>query len=177
MAEVVVKKGEELLRTDVGRSVRGLVIRAKAHPSIEQWFQEKTSGNDPIPISNYKRLWTPMPEYPELIVYQPLPRGLSGVHPLHSGGYYTISAPGAAMLVEQEGAIGGAGTAVNLSFLRLRGISENLGIAFSIKGTYEEKEVRDIAEKVQRAMKRFYIDHMRPVGVTIQLITSEATYV
>src|SRR4051812_27742418 len=152
MADVIVKKGETILQARVKRSSRGLVIQAKAHPMIEEFFRDRAGKQEPLPINNYGRGWTRMPEYPELLVYHD-PAG--GSSPFASwkptGGdekcYFALHQPGHPLLIDVKA----PGDGINMAFLRLVGISEGMGIAFSQKGVYTEEEVKRIAMRIQQA--------------------------
>lgn len=175
--EIIVKKGETILQARIQRSSRGLVVRAKTHSCIEKFFQERSKGLDPLAVNNWNRLWNKMPEYPDLKVYQE-PDQLSVFNQILNVGdaFYTLNSPGGGLLIDPTSR-GIKFNCVNMSFLRCQGISENLGVAFSIKGAFTEEEVRKIGTLVQTAAKRFYLDYLRPVDLQITMTTQEASYV
>ncbi len=182
MADIIVQKGETILNARVVRSSRGLVIKAKAHPCIEEFFRDRAKGQEAIAVTNWGRAWTKMPEYPELFIY-PDQEANNGVGPFirhialgSMDGYYSLTWPGKDLLMDTTGR-GTNFDSINMGFLRCKGISENMGIAFSIKGAFTSSEVNSIAQKIQVAAKRFYLEYLRPVDVQIIMTTQEATVV
>lgn len=171
-AEIVVKKGETLLQASVKRSGRGMVIQAKAHPCIEEFFRERAGKNPPIGITQFGRLWTKMPEFPDLSIYPDNDPNMQKNFLIPSGGYYSIYTPGREMLIDT----GGVAATVNLGFLRLVGISEGIGVSFAIKGVFTEGEIRKTGDMINHACKRFYLDHLRPVNIQITMSIQEVSY-
>jgi hypothetical protein len=175
MAEIIVKKGETILQCEVKRFSRGLVVTAKAHPSVEAYFQEGANGTPPLAVGNYGRNWSIMPGFPDLTILSVGPEFGRPILMPNGEDYYVISQPGQLMLTDPNGT--GRNNTINISFLRCEGISRDLGVSFSIKGLYTEKQVREIAQRINEATKRFYVDFMRPIGVVITLTTQEASFV
>ena len=58
---------------------------------------------------------------------------------------------------------------VNLSFLRLIGVSEGAGVSFGLKGVYSLDGLRDLRDRLGAHAKRFYIDYIRPVDLSVQV--------
>lgn len=175
--DLIVKKGETILQARVMRSSRGLVITAKAHPSIEEFFQERAGNLGSIGVANWGRQWVKLPHAEDLMVHQE-PDPTSPINKPYvpvGDGFYTLSQPGNPILLDPQGR--GTFNCINMSFLRLVGISKDLGIGFSIKGVLTEKEVDNISQQIQKAAKRIYLDYLRPVDVMITMSASEASYV
>lgn len=62
---------------------------------------------------------------------------------------------------------------VNLSWLRLAGISRPEGITFKIKGIYSPSKIIEMSEVLRDAFKDFYEDHLMDVSVE-QIIYTES---
>lgn len=161
--EIVLKRGETILQSRFRRGAKGLRVWFKTHPSIEDIMRSwaETVGGQPV-IGNtntYGRYWIGASPLPFYVVQEG-----RGSFPF-SGGLYRLDSPGQPLLDQNE--------VVNLSFLRLVGISENAGVEFTIAGVYSEPEAKRIQQLIGQASKRFYADYLLPVDLELTLSSQE----
>lgn len=175
MDDVKIEKGESILNAQIRRSVSGLTVTAKASRVIEDYFKEHARGGRVRAAAEWDRSWIKERDYPDLLIY-PITEDSPFARTLQAGEFsYTLAAPGSGLLLAPNAP--GRAESLNLSWIRLVGISQEAGIRFSIKGVFTEKQTRQITERTQQAVKRFFLDYLRPVNVTILLTTQEASHV
>lgn len=161
----VIKSGEIIIQTRLQRNSDGLTIECRAHPRIEDFF--RAQSNDSSPVGNYGRHW---------ISKEPL-RVHSPIMPLDyirldDGNYVTADRVGQPIMEGRER----PNDTINLSFLRLVGISEGSGIRFGLKGVYSLDALKKLKEQLQQAERRFYLEFMRPIDMTITMSGQEVHY-
>jgi hypothetical protein len=167
------KRGETVLQMSLGRGPKGLKVKVKAHNLIESLMQnwaprakmrEGQTEADPliVPVSSYDRYWTPIGEG-DLLTYAV--GEVSGPFP-YANGQYSLAAFGQPLRLERSDTI-------NLSFLRLVGISSGSGVGFYVNGIYSLPEARKIKESIEMAAVRFYTDYLLPVNLELSLMTQE----
>jgi hypothetical protein len=171
--DIIVKKGEQLLTARLRRSSRGITLHAKAHSSIEEYFSSMSKA-EPLHVNNWQRgIWNKFGEYPELLVYGIDDKTASAKTSIGTiPGSFSVAYPGFQLLLDQ----GTKSPTINMSWLRLKGISSDLGVAFSIKGAFTSDEVNNLSEMVYHSMKRFYLEYLKPVDVTITMSKQENLY-
>ena len=159
---VVVKRGERVLEAKLGRSTKGLRIQAKAHGSIEDLFKSWGSGSREA-VSDYGRHWS-SPDGVILQAWSIRPdvadqtfRSPSGTYQLNALGRAVVSAEGE----------------LNMSFLRLVGISEGAGLRIDVTGVFSYQELIALQQKIHDAARQFYVDYLLPVDLTIVMSTEE----
>lgn len=159
----VVKGGEVCIDFSLERSSEGLKGIIKAHPRVEE-FMKNLSGGDLVQVGTVNRYW--------------VPTKTSGV-PLNAYGLntkidtfgaqdmdFTIDRLGAPLL---EAIPDYRKERINLSFLRLVGISEGAGVSFNIKGVYSKELVTKMLDGIGIGLRKFYIDFIRPMNVNVQI--------
>lgn len=82
-------------------------------------------------------------------------------------GEYTIDRLGHPLIEYPDGS---SRPRVNLSFLRLVGASE-AGVEFYLKGVYSKDAVTKMLEVLGTGLRRFYIDFIRPMNMSVQIST------
>jgi hypothetical protein len=146
----------------------GLIVEAKIHPLVEETIAS-FGGGDTVDVRTTGRHWTSGDKNNPLLAYDLTSPAVSGV--LGSGkDLYLLDAPGQPLLGDGQRT---SNEVVNLSFLRLKGLSEGAGMKFFVRGVFTLEQVRNIADKVQNASRSFYVSYMKPVGVTIMVSTQE----
>lgn len=174
----VIKRGETCLITTFSRTALGLGIRVKAHAAVELFMRGLAEPDaPPIEVSVVDRYWVPTSTKNPLLAYrisQALP---SMVQP---SGYplFTLDRLGRPLLDDREadGPSNARDTPVNLSYLRLIGISEGAGVTFNLKGVYSLEELRKMEERVAHAQQQFYINYIRPVNLSVIISTQEVQF-
>lgn len=157
----MMKKGETVTRVRFQRSSVGLKITCWAHPQVEELMRSWGSG-EIQPIDVHGRMW-----------YIKKGHELRGVYHLGSnpgvcpfdGGYYRIDRAGQPFIC-------GEGE-VNLSFMRIAGVSEGEGVTFEVKGVHELDKIRSLAESIKMATRRFYINYLKPIDLHVMVSTQE----
>ena len=154
----VKKSGENLLYFNLRRSFNGLTIKCKACPAVENMFRE-LSNDEALDLREYGTAWVPVGHPIQIYNFtqhnttRPVSYTLSDIHgpPLQS------VRPGLDL--------------VNLSFLRMVGISEGDGITFTLKGVFELEELKRIYDGIIEAAPKFYNDMLKPVDMHIMVST------
>lgn len=169
--QITVKKGEVLLQIGLKRHQHGLLVTAKAHPSIEEMFRT-FSGGETAPANSHARLWARAkadgPALPQLYSCGAMP-GAGGTM-RWANGFYRIDAGGSALW--QPGT-DGRNDIVNLAFLRFVGISQDLGVSFVVKGVFSSEAVQKLAQGLQGATKQLYLEYLKPVDMVITMSMME----
>lgn len=170
----VVKRGETVIITTLSRSARGLTVRCKAHPNVELFMKGLSEPDTPpVEVGVADRYWLPPPgSKTPLLAYRlsqnlESPRGVSGA-PLFV--FDKLARP----LIDQEGdEMPHRDQPVNLSYLRLVGISEGMGVTFDIRGIYDLTLLESMLEKIKHAQQQFYVQYIRPVNLSVIVSTHE----
>jgi hypothetical protein len=163
------KGGETCIQVTLARNGEGLRVSAKVHPRVEEFMRILNNGNVQD-IRTYSRLWTP-PSGSELTAYTG-GKVTGGSFVLEDGSQYTLDQLGQPMHVPN----GTPAPTLNLSFLRLVGISVNDGVSFTIKGVFSTDAMKRMKEQMSLATRKFYVDFVRPVNMTITVSTQEVRY-
>ncbi len=177
----VVKGGETCISLGLERSTKGLRVTIKAHPRVEEFFKT-LCGNEVKDAQLTDRHWRLSDDNAPLYCYT-LPPNTDGF-PQEEGGEYVINRVGAPLVVNNTPDPGGAparidgngrylgyNPKVNISFLRMVGISESQGITFYVGGVYSKDAVIKLLEQIGTGLRRFYIDFIRPMNVSVQIST------
>jgi hypothetical protein len=166
----VVKNGETCLITTIARTALGLQVRVKAHPAVELFMRGLTSPDSPpVEVNVVDRYWVGDKGTP-LLAYR-LSTPIEPVKGLDGGPLFTLDRLSRPLLDTDEER--GKYNVVNLSYLRLIGISEGAGVTFNVKGVYSLSVLRQLQEKIAEAQRQFYINYIRPVNVSVIVSTQE----
>lgn len=172
----VVKRGETCVITTLSRTALGLQLRVKAHAALELFMRGlSVPDQPPIEVALQDRYWVPPAGKPPLMAYRlsgPLP---TLTNPLTGGPMFTLERLARPLLDDGAGDDGprGRDLPVNLSYLRLIGISEGMGIAFNIRGVYSLDALRMLQERISYAQQQFYVNYIRPVNLSVIVQTQE----
>lgn len=158
----VIKQGEMRVQVVLSRSPQGVLVRALAHPHVEE-FMQRVGGGETVNVTSMGRHWIPLNKDVPLLAYTIPP-----MEPIigEDGVSINIDLLGRPLttLDERRG-----NDSLNLSFLRLVGISEGAGVQFGVKGVYTTTELRRLRDRMQLACQRLYNEYLRPVDVTFTL--------
>lgn len=175
----VVKSGEVCIQTLLSRRGRksgdpndwkgGMVLTVKTLPRVEEFIQSLGNGSV-VDVGTVGRYWTPIIGKLEAYNIQPIPNQQS-----EDGSVITFDMLGKPLIsVDAEGRE--RYPVINLSFLRLKGISEGAGVSFGIKGVYSLDELRKMKDKIVAAQRRFYVEYLRPVDLLVTVSTQEVQF-
>jgi hypothetical protein len=164
----VIKSGETIFQALFSRSKHGITMRAKVHPSVEDFFSTLAHQGTEDP-RGYGRYWIPM-EGQKFSCWMFSPSA-DTIQEMERKGYSLT-------MLGQPFALGGGEQQygrdlINLSFIRLVGISQEDGQTLSIKETCTADELTRLAERVQQAARLFYVDFLRPKNINIVVATQE----
>lgn len=164
MEASVVKGGELCLRVNLMRSDYGIRMTVKTSPLIEKFMRNLGPGTAQD-INNHARGWLPIEADKPIMIYDIERHGLGSLG--SAGNRYSLIYPGRQLDISAEI---GVPDVVNLSFLRIVGVSEGEGVSFHIKGAVHSLEgLRDIKNKIGTACRNLYVDYIRPVDLTVSV--------
>jgi hypothetical protein len=166
------KGGVEQLQFQVRRGDKGLILFVKTHPDIEAFMRSLGSG-EVYPTTKWSREWKRIGG-DDLLAYD-LTEKIT-LQPYGTGQYYCIDrvggAPWESRIITQAGRNVNLDGVVNLSFLRLQGVSTQ-GVAFAFGGVYKSDEAIKFVEDIKQAARTFYLNYLKPVNVIVTLSTQE----
>ena len=171
----VIKGGETCIQTILSRRHRragdpagwkgGLLITIKTLPRVEEFMQNLGQG-EIVDVATVGRYWQEMPNQPlQAYIIQPFQKQQSD-----DGSIITLDALGHPLVIQEPGT--DRYPVVNISFLRLRGISEGAGVTFGVKGVYSRNEMGVLRDRITSATRRFYVDYIRPIDMTVDIIVT-----
>jgi hypothetical protein len=154
VADLIIGPNESCCRIETWRDSHGLRVHAKAHPAVEEFM--KGLGNGAVdPVEAYAKLWTPVAGTDPLMIY-------NGKEYLFRGSNYRLDMPGRNLVIDGE--------TVNLSFLRIQGISK--GVKFCIRGVHSFDGLVDFNKRLQDSMDDLYRNFLKPVNMWVEVITN-----
>src|SRR5688572_17884672 len=151
----VVKGGVCWFEIGGERTRGGLKIYVKADPRVEDFV--KTLGNgrkDSIEV--YGRSWIPVAPSKVIEVYQMEKNLMSDS--------YTLSAPAETFKAPSCGR-------VNLSFLRIVGVSD--GLQFGMMGPYSKPYIRESFSDITREVRSLVRDYIAPIHINFRISSQE----
>lgn len=179
------KRGDQPILTELQRSGVGLRFNICAHPVIEDFMKAALGTAEPSiqPVEDFGRGWLPArgASKKDLYVYG-IPKELSGVFTVRRDVRYRMDRPGQPILIASDGArpararldggmdmadAGSSSEVLNLSFLRLVGISDPGGVSFHIGGVFSEALVDKLEDHLNAALKEVYQQFMKPIRISI----------
>ena len=153
----IVKSGERRISITLHRTHLGLTITAKVHAEIEEFLRSLGKGAS-VDVNAYGRTWTSLEKGKPLLAYDMHTK-------LPPSPVYDLAYLGNALILDSG--------QVNLSFLRLVGISEGAGVSFGVKQVYAQQGIDELKEGFIKAGVRFYQDYMKPIHATVVVSTQE----
>lgn len=195
-----VVKGEKVwMQLQVGRCLKGMVIWAKAIPEVEEFMAELSIQHEdqvapqalpnrrggarpaqpwdglvpPAPqvqpqvrlgeiqvdelISTYGGRWRPFDPEEKLMIYK-------NSYGNFDNPYYNLDKVGG--IIHPNGD-------VNLSFLRIQGISKPNGIKFVVLGPIGRNDARNISTRILAYAKQFFTDYIAPFTINLRISSTE----
>lgn len=170
----IVKSGESVVRVLLRRTSKGLIVNVQAHPAVEEFFRANADGVT-LDARTVGRYWTNPASTQEkqlpLMAYDRRASLLDTQQ--HDSGSNNFDRLGQQLLEPVLGRNGLASKQVNLSFLRLQGISEPEGVTFILRGVYSTEAVREIKDGIATGVKAFYGAYLKPVEMSVMCLTQE----
>lgn len=158
----VIKRGEICIQVIFHRTAAGLSVQVKARPEVEE-FMQTLGGGERVDVESCGRYWTPLTKGQSLLAYVTASMGRSeGV---------TMEHLGHPLIVQDRNVSGGE--LVNLSFLKLVGVSDGPGVTFNVQGVYSLEALRKIRDRIAKTSVNFYNEHLRPVDLMAFVSTQE----
>lgn len=158
----VVKTGENCIYVVIDRcpaasiAKAGYQVSVTANIAVEEFFRGLGDGSVQL-ADTWSRGWLPIPkDGPPVTVY-------NLGQPIRSDDY-RIDRPGAPLILPET-------NEVNLSFLRIPGISDGM-VTFGVRGVIAFDQLRDVKSRVQSALGQFYKSYVRPVSLSVRVSTS-----
>lgn len=173
----IIKRGELCVQFTMHRNLShakegvGLSLSIKTHRVVEEFMRQMAGDNQPMEVKTSQgRYWVGLtPERP-LLAYR-FQEKIPCVEADDADvGCYSFDHLGYPLSVVNDRF---RKPFLNLSFLRLVGISEGAGITFGIKGVYSYDSLKTISDDLATASRRFYTRYLKPVDLTVMVSTQE----
>lgn len=165
ITENLVKSGENMVMISLLRSARGIKVSVKTHPSIEEFF--KTQSNELVSVKELASQWSEVDKSPLNVWHITNDPGV-----VRSGSIaYFINRPGSSLIGKLD--TPGQEEPINLSFLRLKGVSDVQGVQFEVKGAFSLAYLQKLAQKIVLSSRQFYVDYLKPIDITVSVNTQE----
>lgn len=161
------KGGITVIQFALTRNREGLRVSLKTVPEVEDFFRGLGNGHEEE-VAIHGRYWigtrgeTPLTIYNQVVA----------IPPGHDKPYYRVDRPGQPLLEFGPDGSGLQG-AINLSFLRLKGISTGAGVSFTVSGVYSRDLILDMKDKMERATLNFYKQFLKPLNFAVFVSTQE----
>lgn len=156
----VVKKGENVIYATFHRSPGGLTMHLRAHPAVEEFFKRLGNGTKK-PVEVYGKQWEALAADTPVEIYH-----MNGpLLAMQQGQRFRIDNPGD-KFYDENGLL-------NMSFLRIAGISTKNGVQFGIRGVYSLEKLRELQEVLGAAAKQLYRDYIKTVDLAVIVSTQE----
>lgn len=169
----LVKGGEQKIQVMLRRGAGGLNLTVKTAPEVEEFFRSTVGAEGATsPVTAHGRFWYPIGrEVLSVYAVQNPVRDLrieDGGTTVHVG----FNNAGRPLIEgysgEEDGpTIGRRSQILNLSFLRLVGISEGTGVSFGVKGVFTTNDVLHLRNLIGEANKKFYSAYLRKIGLVV----------
>ena len=190
MVEAISNKGgEDIIQTSLRRTTQGLLVTIKAHPRVEE-FMQRLSGGEVVSVSSIGRNWLTEWTEPEIRVGDkviPSNRHIIRAEPLRAyalhvpfepfrsndGTWIDLDRLGHPLLSQgsNDGSIRGNDEQLNMSFIRLVGISQPEGVQFLLKTVFSMNGMKKLRDSIQNAQNSFITEYIKNVEYTITTAT------
>lgn len=156
----VKKSGVVWAEVNFARAKNGLEIHVKTDERIEEFFKSLAYNGEHDDIAMYGREWLPAKLGGDLRVYR-YEKELSG-----NRISYTVTRPAEGIENNREGVL-------NLSFLRLVGISSPEGVRFVIAGPYSKDYVSRISKQISTEVRNIIREYIVPVAINFRISSQD----
>lgn len=171
----VIKNGETCVRVVLHRNGVGLSVQVKTHPRVEDFMRSLGNG-EKIDSTIVGRHWTPVVGGSLFAYVIPTLKTPTNGCPL------TVDALGGPLVILHDeaqpvfrAAVAGQRQQqpnldmVNISYLRLVGTSEGIGVTFNVKGVFGATGLRKLRDDICVTCRQFYIEYMQPMDLEMTL--------
>lgn len=166
----VIKHGESCIRIVLHRTALGLSLQVKVHPIVEDFIRDLGNG-EKMDIGIVGRHWVNLKDASKPLMAYVIPGmaipSLGGIRVTLGEGLgqpLVMLDDGKPILKGQERA-----DAINISFLRLVGASEGIGVTFGVKGVYGKETLEKLRDNLVRAARLFYIEYLQPMDLGLNI--------
>lgn len=195
MVEAITSKnGEIQIETSLRRSAQGLLVTVKASPAVEEFMQRVSEGDTQAVIAS-GRYW--LTEFTDPLsgkkvvinpnnleaysLYHPIPNFRSDDGVMAS--LENIGRPifeidmnegsrGRPQLVNRDGSSAGDNV-LNLSFIRLVGISNPEGVKFLLKSVISFGSLQRLRDQIQTAQNTFFRNYIKTIEYVVSTISQQ----
>ena len=169
----------------IGRSRTGIVISVEATPEVEGFFATSVAAQQetPVQVGMFGREWIQVGQTPLEVYPLPGPTFAGQLAVGYNDAYFRLDQPGAPMFLPcpprksgelnkqilrgtpapPTGSVDREASSINLTPLRLVGISRPGGVSFKIDGVWSTSDLQAIRDKFQAASATFYLSYLQPV--------------
>jgi len=141
-----------------GKGCKGTEITIKADPVIEDFVRDLGDGTVRPLQAGYA--WYPINPIPaEIYTFG------NGELPAPDFDTYQMDAVNKGLVLE--------GDAVNLSFLRFKGIGSPLGVTFGIKAVYSPSLMESLKTRIGKACRQLCRDYIVPVTMRLVIVNKD----
>lgn len=158
----------------------GLRVNVQAAPAVEELFRSMCPEKDVEAVGLFGRYWSALRPEDQLTVYAFDSEKVQATGTVPGTGidwsFVTVGQP----LTEDRNRGGGLRVKggpepgyVNLSMLRLRGISQPGGVSFRYHGIIEEDQAKQLAENLHRASAAFWNRYLREFDITLRVMKED----
>ena len=132
-------------------------MEVRTHPAVEDFIRQLGNGTKKA-LEMYGKTWSSFPGEAPLEVYH-----LNG--PINGANGFRLDNP-ADVLKDDVGQL-------NLSFLRIAGVSSGSGVRFRVRGVYSLPLLERISDEIGSAVKQLYRDYIKTVNLAVVVSTQE----
>jgi hypothetical protein len=150
------------------RNKIGLIIRLQTRPDVEEFISGLVNGRR-YQVDAVGEGWTNCnPEAAPLEVYE-FENGS-----VEQRNYTLENVTGPLLIPQNDGRLRIGGTPpelVNLSFLRVVGVSNPSGVVIGLPGAYSSEYVKRVRNTFPSAVKQFLQDYLVPITINLQVLS------
>lgn len=174
-AATIIKRGELCICFTMHRNLLhardgvGLTLSVKTHPSVEEFMRQQSPDSPPIEVKAAGRHWVSLDKEHPLLAYR-MAEKIPFVESDDDTGCFSLDYLGNPLIITDDRH---RKPLLNLSFLRLVGISEGAGVTFGIKGVQSLDSLKETRDNLSTACRRFYGRYLKPVDLTVMVSTQE----
>lgn len=162
---------KEQIEVEIGRGWRGVSVRVKVAEEVEEFIKSMGSGiiHD---VRTYGIYWKPQGGT-TLDIYN-ISSNEKDPMMASDGSHFVLNKPGQPLLLlEDHPDIAPTEEVLNLSFLRLVGISKGNGVTFTVKDVCDKEQLADLRDRIQSAIESFYVKYLKPINLIVTILTQE----
>lgn len=175
MEASIIKRGEKCINTIFHHRTTGLTLEVKVHPSVEDFFRT-LSGGETVDVRGSGRQWEhtlnrgerARKETETLLLAYDLQETIY-VPNTSKGSPVSLDLLSQPLTIQDRSVLR---SIINISYLRLVGISEGTGVEFRINGVYSYDAIKILKDQIEEAQRLFHAQYLKPVDISLSLFTS-----